>query len=77
MFSFLKRFFAKPVKCHYCDRKATKTLVWLYDKSHRPCRIRLPWCGCDLMAALRKIWARPYQIEEGIDYEIETEVVRK
>lgn len=58
------------MKCHYCDKKAKQTLVWLKDKQGSPARISLPWCGCDLMAALRKIWASPYQVQEGVDYEI-------
>lgn len=58
------------VKCKYCDREATRTLVWLKDKRQRPARIKLPWCGCDLMTALRRIWACPYQVQEGRDYEV-------
>jgi hypothetical protein len=58
------------MKCRYCDGEATKTLVWLKDKQGRPARIKLPWCGCDLMTALRRIWASPYQVIEGRDYEV-------
>lgn len=57
-------------KCHYCDNAATKMLVWLYDKNKRAARIKLPWCGCDLMVALRRIWGNPYQVHEGRDYEV-------
>ena len=59
------------VKCKYCDNEATKTLVWLKDKRRLPARIKLPWCGCDLMTALKRFWASPYQVVEGVDYEIE------
>jgi hypothetical protein len=59
------------MKCKYCENEATKTLIWLFDKQHRPARIKLPWCGCDLMTALRKIWFFPYQVVEGVDYEVE------
>jgi hypothetical protein len=58
-------------KCKYCDNPATKTLVWLKDKQQRPARIKLPYCGCDLMIALKRFWTKPYQVREGIDYEIE------
>jgi hypothetical protein len=58
-------------KCHYCDNKATKTLVWLKDKRGNPAEIKLPWCGCDLMVALRRFWANPYQVVEGDDYKVE------
>ncbi len=60
-----------PEKCHYCDSPATKTLVWLKDKRQRPARIRLPWCGCDLMTALRRFWPSPYPVVEGEDYAVE------
>ncbi len=69
MFNWL--FGKKHIKCHYCENAASKTLVWLYDKRHQPARIKLPWCGCDLMTALRKIWVSPYQVVEGVEYVIE------
>jgi hypothetical protein len=62
---------AKWVKCHYCEKQADRTLVWLKDKRQQPARIQLPWCGCDLMVALRKFWPCPYQVQEGVDYEVE------
>ncbi len=58
-------------KCRYCDNPAVKTLVWLRDKRGRPARIQLPWCGCDLMVALRRIWGFPHPVHEGADYEVE------
>ena len=58
-------------QCHYCSNKATKYLIWLKNKRQEPARIKLAWCGCDLMVALRKFWYSPYQVREGIDYEIE------
>lgn len=58
------------MKCKYCENTADKHVVWLYDKNHRPARIQVPWCGCDLMTALKRFWQSPYQIREGIDYEI-------
>lgn len=64
-----------PNKCNYCENAAKKTLVWLYDKSHQPAEIKLPWCGCDLMTALRRIWPCPYQVEEGVDYRVEAREV--
>jgi hypothetical protein len=57
--------------CHYCANQSTKTLVWLKDKNRQPARIRLPWCGCDLMAALKRFWPSPYPVQEGVDYEVE------
>jgi hypothetical protein len=62
---------AKPRTCKYCENPATKTLVWLKDKGGRPARIRLPWCGCDLMTAFRRFWMNPYQVVEGRDYQVE------
>lgn len=59
-------------KCHYCDNAATKTLIWLKDKKQHPARIKLPWCGCDLMQALKKIWQTPYQVIQDRDYDWET-----
>jgi hypothetical protein len=56
--------------CHYCKRPATSVLVWLKDKNRLPARICLPWCGCDLMTALKKFWPNPYQVKDGVDYEI-------
>lgn len=61
-------------KCQYCEGQASKTLVWLFDKQGRPANIRLPWCGCDLMTALRRFWNNPYQVREGIDYRFEAGV---
>lgn len=58
------------MKCHYCDNEATKQVIWLKDKHQRPARIALPWCGCDLMTALKRFWAVPCQIKEGWDYEV-------
>ncbi len=60
-----------PVKCHYCDNQATQSVIWLLDKRGRPARIKLPWCGCDLMVAIQRFWAHPYQIVEGVDYRID------
>lgn len=60
------------MKCHYCENEATKNVVWLKDKRRQPARIVLPWCGCDLMTAIRRIWASPYQVVEGVDYAVET-----
>jgi hypothetical protein len=65
------------MKCHYCDNESSKTLVWLKDKSGRAARIKLPWCGCDLMASLKKIWSHPYQVHEGRDYEVLQEDVKE
>lgn len=59
------------MKCHYCDQDATQYVVWLKDKQGRNARIALPWCGCDLMEALRKTWPCPYPVVQGTDYEIE------
>lgn len=59
------------MKCHYCDNESAKTLVWLKDKKQRPAEIKLPWCGCDLMVALRRIWRTPYLVREGVDYRVE------
>lgn len=59
------------MKCHYCDNQAIQILVWLKDKSGQKAIIRLPWCGCDLMEALKKIWKTPYQVQRGVDYEID------
>ncbi len=59
------------VKCHYCERAADRTVVWLKDKKGAPAEIRLPWCGCDLMTALKRFWPNPYQIQEGVDYKVE------
>lgn len=59
-------------KCHYCENQATSTLVWLKDKNQRPARIQLPYCGCDLMVALKRFWKHPYQVIEGRDFEVET-----
>lgn len=59
------------MKCRYCEAEATRTLTWLFDKNHRPARITVRWCGCDLMTALRKIWPSPYQVIKGVDYEWE------
>lgn len=59
------------MKCHYCDNQAVKMLVWLKDKTGRKSIIRLPWCGCDLMTALKKIWPTPYPVKEGVDYAID------
>lgn len=73
MFSWIRNLWKmEATKCHYCENNASKTLVWLYDKNRNPSRIKLPWCGCDLMAALRKIWSSPYPVVEGSDYEIES-----
>lgn len=58
-------------KCKYCNNEATTTLVWLKDKNGQPAKIRVPWCGCDLMTALRRFWAFPYQVIEGVDYEVD------
>lgn len=72
MMDWIRSLFAgKPKKCHYCENPASKTLVWLKDKSGADARIRLPWCGCDLMVALKRFWASPYQVREGIDYAID------
>jgi len=60
------------MKCKYCESEATKKLVWLLDKEGLPAEIKLPWCGCDLMTALRKIWRNPYQVKEGLDYRVES-----
>jgi hypothetical protein len=59
------------MKCHYCDNPAIQILVWLKDKHGQKAVIRLPWCGCDLMTALKKIWKTPYQVQKGVDYEID------
>jgi len=59
------------MKCHYCDNSAVQTLVWLYDKNAKPAQIRLPWCGCDLMTALKKIWSNASPVQEGVHYRIE------
>lgn len=59
------------MKCHYCDNTATKMVVWLKNKKGEAARIPLPWCGCDLMTALKKFWPSPYQVVEGRDYAIE------
>lgn len=64
----------EKTQCHYCKNEATKTVVWLKNKNQQPSRIKLPWCGCDLMSALKKIWPSPYQIVEGEDYEVENTV---
>ena len=58
------------MKCKYCENKAVKRVVWLKDKRGQPARISLPWCGCDLMVALTRFWPCPYQVVEGVDYEI-------
>ncbi len=57
--------------CHYCSQNATQNVVWLRNKSGDPARVVLPHCGCDLMAALRKLWPNPYRIRLGEDYIIE------
>ena len=59
-------------QCKYCDKEATKTLVWLYDKQRKPARISVPYCGCDLMTALQKIWQNASPVTEGVHYEIMT-----
>ena len=59
------------MKCKYCENEATKRVVWLYDRNHRPARIVVPWCGCDLMTALKRFWPNPYQIVEGRDFEVQ------
>jgi len=75
MFKWLKGLLKMDkTQCHYCENDATKTVVWLKGKDHMPARIKLPWCGCDLMEALRKIWGSPYQVVEGVDYEVEAEI---
>jgi hypothetical protein len=48
-------------KCHYCEEPATKNITWLKDRRQRPARITLPWCGCDLMEALKRFWISPYR----------------
>lgn len=58
-------------KCHYCDNESVQTLVWLQDKNGDPAQIRLPWCGCDLMTALKKFWSHPFPVREGTHYRIE------
>lgn len=58
------------MKCHYCEKMSTKTLVWLKDKKQKPARIQLPWCGCDLQTALKRFWPHPYTVREGVDYEV-------
>lgn len=59
-------------KCHYCDNRATRTLIWLKTKRGSPAEISLPWCGCDLMEnCINKIYTHPYQIKEGEDYKYE------
>jgi hypothetical protein len=58
------------MKCHYCPNEATKRVIWLKDKKQQPARISLPWCGCDLMEALKRFWPSPYQIVEGVDFEV-------
>lgn len=70
MFNWLLSLF-RSEKCHYCENKATKTLVWLKNKQGMPARIKLPWCGCDLKTALKRFWPNPYQVIEGEDYEVE------
>jgi hypothetical protein len=59
------------VTCKYCDQPATQTLVWLFDRQRRPARIRVPWCGCDLMTALKRFWPNPSPVREGYHYECE------
>lgn len=59
------------MKCHYCNNKATKSLVWLKDKRGFPARIRVNWCGCDLMEHLKKIYRNPYIVSQQLDYEVE------
>lgn len=59
------------MKCHYCENQATKTIVWLKDKKGKPTHLRLPWCGCDLMVALKKFWSNPYTVIEYLDYKVE------
>ena len=65
------------MKCHYCDNEATKTLVWLKDKRGQPAEIKVQWCGCDLMTVLKRLWANPYPVREGVDYRIEGEVPKR
>ncbi len=64
----------EKTQCHYCDKDAVKTLVWLYDKNQEPAEIKLPWCGCDLMTALKRFWGSPYPVAEGVDYRVETKI---
>lgn len=59
------------MKCKYCENEATKKVVWLKDRNRQPARIRVPWCGCDLMTALKRFWPNPYQIVQGVDFEVE------
>lgn len=59
------------IKCKYCEKPAIRKVVWLKDKQGNPASIRVPHCGCDLMAALRKFWANPYPVKEGVDYDVE------
>src|SRR5689334_3980939 len=61
----------QPQKCYYCDNPAIKRVVWLKDKRQQPAEIKLPWCGCSLMDALKRYWPMPYQIVEGEDFRIE------
>src|ERR1700753_2697710 len=58
------------MKCKYCEKTAIKQLVWLKNRNREPARISLPWCGCDLMTALKRFWPNPYQVVEKVDYEI-------
>jgi len=62
---------ARRAKCHYCDNQSDRILVWLRDKNNQPAEIKLPWCGCDLMTALRRIWPTPRPVVEGEDYRTE------
>lgn len=73
MFETLRGLFGgtKKTKCHYCENDAAKTLVWLKNRRQEPARIQLPWCGCDLMTALKRFWPCPYPVVEGVDYAVE------
>lgn len=62
------------MKCCYCENEATKTLTWLKDRRQQPARIKVMWCGCDLMVALRRFWPNPYQVIEGRDYEVACDI---
>lgn len=64
---------AQKTMCHYCIANANKTLVWLKNKNGQPAVIRLPWCGCSLVIALKKSMgiANPYPVKEGVDYKVE------
>ncbi len=58
--------------CRYCGTATKNRVVWLKDKQEQPARIRVPWCGCDLRQGLKLFWPNPYQVVEGVDYEVET-----